>query len=140
MNQLNLNRTQKSDKPCAGGLICTSASYDSGRQFYEVLAPVQAPHGQGQQHYSQPRYSQLPQFQQDQALQQAQQAQQQQQGGFGGSDWVNNFHAYSTSVSDLTNYGNKLIANSPMFKPFSSTSAFATPSSGLVPTGQYYMQ
>jgi len=134
MNQLNLNRSQKSEKLCSGGLMCT-VPQDSAKQFlpYDSNATQavqsQFPSGVGQQHYSQPRFSQLPQFQQ-----------QQMQGGYGASDWSGNFHSYSTSVSDLTNWGNARIANSPMFKPFSQTSKFATPSTGITPTGQYYMQ
>jgi len=146
MNQLNLNSDRKSSQTCSGGLICSPysavnpqyLSYFSTEQNKQIL-----PQGQGQQHYSQ-----LPQFQQNaqnqnaqnQNAQNAQNQNAQQQGGFGGSDWVHNFHAYSTSVSDLSNYTNAMIKNSPMFKPFSSSAKFATPSTGVVPTGQFYMQ
>ena len=61
------------------------------------------------------------------------------QNGGGASDFVGSFHAWQTDPASLSRYTEAHINNSPMFNPFNQTSVFATGTSGIIPTGQYYM-
>ena len=60
------------------------------------------------------------------------------QRGSGASDYSGSFHAWTADNSQLSNYSLQNINNSPLFHPFSNNS-FATPTTGIVPTGQAYM-
>ena len=61
------------------------------------------------------------------------------QTGGGASDYVGSFHAWQADPASLTRYTEARIGNSPMFNPFNQTAVFATGTSGIIPTGQYYM-
>lgn len=61
------------------------------------------------------------------------------QRGGGASDFVGSFHAWQTDPASLSRYTEAHINNSPMFNPFNQTAVFATGTSGIIPTGQYYM-
>jgi hypothetical protein len=59
--------------------------------------------------------------------------------GGGSSDYSGSFHAYTADPSSLSRYTLSNINNTPLFNPFNSSATFATGTSGIIPTGQYYM-
>lgn len=60
-------------------------------------------------------------------------------GGSFGSNYRGLFYANDTKGSALlTSIGEPLVGQSPMFKPFKFNARLPTPSTGIVPTGQYY--
>lgn len=57
--------------------------------------------------------------------------------GGAASDYVGLFHAPYGANDTLSQYTLSHLSNTPMFNPMSHSSVFATPSSGIIPTGSY---
>ena len=149
MNNSNLTKGMNVKMECAGGLYCSPVKFannyrllpydNTGQQMttYQMNnLELQQMHQQlqGQEQQRQQRY----QMQQGLQLQGQQQQQVQQQQG-AGSDWSNSFHAYGTLSGPLSRYSTAHIAQSALFNPFQAKRSFATPTTGIVPTGQFYM-
>ena len=57
------------------------------------------------------------------------------QKGAGSSEFNQFWHSTTIDNRNLSRYTLKHIENSPMFHPFEKESKFATPTTGIVPTG-----
>ena len=60
------------------------------------------------------------------------------QKGGGSTDYAGLFYAPYADNHSLTSFGLKYVDQSPMFNPLETGTIFATPTSGVIPTGSYY--
>lgn len=61
------------------------------------------------------------------------------QKGAGSTDWVQSFHAFSADPSQLSRFTLNNIDRAPMFNPLQTNTIFPTGTTGIIPTGSYYL-
>ena len=59
--------------------------------------------------------------------------------GGSGSDYSGSFHAHEGNNASLTRTALQGINGTPLFNPFNVNARFATGTTGIIPTGQYYL-